>query len=83
MDVRQKTALVPARSFTSASHSGATDVGITLRVPNISLPPPAQLGAHEDRPITKLGLYVGSSKGALSEDGFLMNKARRHCQRLE
>ena len=45
-----KAIIVPARSFTSTSHSGATDVGITLRVPDISLPPLAQLGAHEDYP---------------------------------
>ena len=37
-DIRMKTTLVPARSFTSARHSGATDVGITLRVPDIAIP---------------------------------------------
>ena len=71
MDIRQKTILVPARSFTSASHSGATDVGITLRVTNIMIPTMAQPGAHEDHLPTKVGRYVGS------EEGFLMNKARR------
>ena len=73
-----KAIIVPARSFTSASHSGATDVGITLRVPDISLPPLAQLGAHEDCTMTKVGPYVGSNGRDLPEDGFLMNKARRH-----
>ena len=37
-DIRTKTTLVPARSFTSARHSGATDVGITLRVLDIAIP---------------------------------------------
>ena len=32
------TTLVPARSFTSARHSGATDVGITLWVLDIGIP---------------------------------------------
>jgi hypothetical protein len=45
-----KATLVPTQNFASASHSGATDVGITLRVPEISLPPLAQQGAHEDCP---------------------------------
>ena len=71
MDVRQKTILVLARSFTSASHSGATDVGITLWVTDVMLPPTAQPGAHEDHPPTKVGRYVGS------EERFLMNKTRR------
>jgi hypothetical protein len=56
----------------------AGDVGITLRVPDISVPPLAQLGAHEDCPKTKAGPYVGSNKRDLPEDGLLTNKARRH-----
>ena len=34
----EDSALVPARNFVSTSHSGATDVGITLRLPDIGLP---------------------------------------------
>ena len=33
-----KATIVPARSFTSARHSGATDVGITLPVPGVAIP---------------------------------------------
>jgi hypothetical protein len=55
----------------------ALDVGITLRVTNITLPPTAQPGAHEDCPTTKVGQYVGSRKGDSPEEGFLMNKERR------
>ena len=45
-DIQMMTTLFPARSFTSARHSGATDVGITLRVPDIAIP-----GAdYEDEP---------------------------------
>jgi hypothetical protein len=51
------------------------DVGTTIRVLNIRLPPLAQLGAHEDCPIAKVGLYVGSSEGDLLEEGPLKNKA--------
>ena len=52
--------LVLARSFASASHSGATDVGITLRVPDIAIP-----GAdYEDGPaqgLDKLDPHVIST----------------------
>jgi hypothetical protein len=47
-DVRMKATLIPARNFASASHSGDTDVSITLWVPDICVPPLAQQGAHED-----------------------------------
>ena len=47
-DDQMKATLVPTRNFASASHSGTTDVGITLRVLDISLPPLDQQGAHED-----------------------------------
>jgi hypothetical protein len=47
------------------------DVGITLRVTSIVLPPAAQSGAHEDHPPTKVGRYVGS------REGFLKDKERR------
>jgi hypothetical protein len=51
-------------------------VGITLWVPNIRLPPSAQLGAHKDCPTTKMGQYVGSREGDSPEEGFLTYKAR-------
>jgi hypothetical protein len=53
------------------------DVGITLRVTSIMLPPMAQPGAHEDHSPTKVGQYVGSKEGDSPEEGFLMNKVRR------
>ena len=34
----EDSALVPTRNFVSTSHSGATDVGITPRLPDIGLP---------------------------------------------
>ena len=34
----EDSALVPTQNFVSTSHSGATDVGITLRLPDIGLP---------------------------------------------
>jgi hypothetical protein len=55
----------------STRHQIPDDVGITLWVTNIMLPPMAQPEAHEDHLLTKVGRYVGS------EEGFLMNKARR------
>jgi hypothetical protein len=48
------------------------DVGITLRVTSIMLPPMAQPGAHEDHLPTKVGQYVGSEG---SEEGFSADKA--------
>jgi hypothetical protein len=44
----------------SARHSGATDVGITLRVTNVALPYTVQLEAHEgtrwqDGPLGRCG----------------------------
>jgi hypothetical protein len=77
-NIRHKANIVPARNFTSASHLGATDVGITIRITNIRLPPTAQPGAHEDCPTTKVGPYVDSREGDPAEEEFLMNKARRH-----
>jgi hypothetical protein len=76
-DVRMKATIVPTRSFTSASHSGATDVGITLRVTNIRLPPPALPGAHEDFWISEVGLHVDVEEKDSSEGRYFKNKERR------
>ena len=66
---------VPARSNTSVSHSGATDVGITLRVTDIRLPRLAQQGPIWSA--TAQGGPVRWLDGARME-GYesLMNKAR-------
>jgi hypothetical protein len=53
------------------SSKSAVDVGITLWATCITLPPTAQPGVHEDHSSTKVGRYVGS------KEGFLTNKARR------
>jgi hypothetical protein len=43
------------------------DVGITLRVTNIALPPTTQPGAHEDHLLNKVGRHVGSPCRILEE----------------
>jgi hypothetical protein len=48
--------------FQQALPLTTVDVGITLRVTNVMLPPTAQPGAHEDHPPTKVGHYVGFKK---------------------
>jgi hypothetical protein len=57
------------------------DVGITLRVTNIMLPPTVQPETHEDCATIKVDQYVGSREGNSSEEGFLTNKVRRRQTR--
>jgi hypothetical protein len=54
----------------------SVDVGITLRVTSIALPPAAQPGAHEEHPSTKVDCYVGSKEG-FEEQGKETKKTRK------
>ena len=50
----EDSALVPTRNFISSSHSGATDVGITLRLPDIGLP-----CSGSRRPMLEVSAWTG------------------------